>query len=409
MKPLPFESHDAEFVLAQFELVLAEYKINDSNSISIISDQGPNMVGCLGLTSKYSREDCYCHLLATVIKRVLFKVKRQRDGRSTSVYKYIEQAPSVFKLIDAAFKLCEHLKRTHCNKDLPQTTKKAFEVRWSSLYTMLNSIHSVYKEIKHLCTINNTLHWLQGIDADLLKEMVSLLEPFKEVTEILEKYKEPTIHQIIYCRNGIVEHLKQEQTDSVAIKAIKECLMEELNFKWPIKPLHVAAAILDPFQKRVLISKMGCSQEQIEEGKQYLKEVISKVPHERGECNLVTLQPRKKYKISKSMDSLFEDEESLSFEEKVNRELESYDNFSLSNESRKTHQVLTFWESMKDKLKYLSLAAKFILSIPASSSKCECDFSIAGRTKPKTRSSLNPESLEALVLIKDNLDLISDS
>lgn len=61
---------------------------------------------------------------------------------------------------------------------------------------------------------------------------------------------------------------------------------------------------------------------------------------------------------------------------------------------------------MKDKLKYLSISAKFILSIPASSSKYECDFSIAGRTEPKSTSSLNPESLEALVVIKKKIDLI---
>lgn len=304
VKPLANESHDAEFVLSQFELVLEEYKMSSTESISVISDQGSNMTGCLGLSSKYPRDDCFCHLISTVVKRVLFKVKRQRDGHSSSVYKYQEKAPSVFKLNNASFKLCEHLKRTGCNKNLPQTTKKAFEVRWTSLYTMLFSSHKVYKEIKHLCNINDTLSWLQGIDADLLKELVNLLEPFKNATEILEQYKQPTIHLVIYCRNGLVEHLQKDSTDSAPIK---KYLLEKLNYiyKWKIKPLHVAAALLDPIQKRVLISKMGCCLEQIEDGKKYLKETMLKIPHGREErFSQISSQARKKNKLSNSMDSL---------------------------------------------------------------------------------------------------------
>lgn len=63
--------------------------------------------------------------------------------------------------------------------------------------------------------------------------------------------------------------------------------------------------------------------------------------------------------------------------------------------------VLAWWKKNSDAYPILSLMARDFLSIPVSTVSSESAFSAAGRILGKNRTSLSPETLEALVCAKD--------
>jgi hypothetical protein len=54
----------------------------------------------------------------------------------------------------------------------------------------------------------------------------------------------------------------------------------------------------------------------------------------------------------------------------------------------------------------MALVARSILCIPASSSKSECNFSDAGNTLTAKRNGLKPSTLDTLLFMRSNLDLL---
>ena len=61
--------------------------------------------------------------------------------------------------------------------------------------------------------------------------------------------------------------------------------------------------------------------------------------------------------------------------------------------------VLKFWQSNVDEFPYLSILAREIHSIPATSACVERQFSIAGFTLGERRNSLDPEQLDNIICI----------
>ena len=71
--------------------------------------------------------------------------------------------------------------------------------------------------------------------------------------------------------------------------------------------------------------------------------------------------------------------------------------------------VLAWWKKNSDAYPILSLMARDFLSIPVSTVSSESAFSCAGRILGKNRTSLSPETLEALVCAKDWLFGLNDA
>ncbi len=72
-----------------------------------------------------------------------------------------------------------------------------------------------------------------------------------------------------------------------------------------------------------------------------------------------------------------------------------------------TYNVLDWWKKNEDKFPVLSLVARFVLALPASSAKSECNFSDAGNTLTELRTNLSPNHVDELVFLKSNSDLLS--
>ena len=67
-----------------------------------------------------------------------------------------------------------------------------------------------------------------------------------------------------------------------------------------------------------------------------------------------------------------------------------------------------FWKVKATLFPLLSYLARFVLCIPAASSKSERVFSAAGQIVTAKRASLNPEKVEDLVIMTCNSRLLED-
>ena len=75
----------------------------------------------------------------------------------------------------------------------------------------------------------------------------------------------------------------------------------------------------------------------------------------------------------------------------------------------RSESILTWWKSHADVLPRLTVFAKQILAIPASSSSSGRLFSIAGLFDTVKRGNLKLETLETLTLFKTNKKLLEDN
>jgi len=65
------------------------------------------------------------------------------------------------------------------------------------------------------------------------------------------------------------------------------------------------------------------------------------------------------------------------------------------------YDVLGYWKQNESRLPVLSQMARDILAIPLSTVASESTFSVGGRVLDAYRSSLRPETVEAIICLRD--------
>ncbi|KAF7119686.1 hypothetical protein RHSIM_Rhsim13G0120000 [Rhododendron simsii] len=63
--------------------------------------------------------------------------------------------------------------------------------------------------------------------------------------------------------------------------------------------------------------------------------------------------------------------------------------------------ILSWWRSQESRYPVLTVMARVILTVPISTVASEAAFSAGGRVISEKRSSLNPDTVEALIYLKD--------
>jgi len=83
----------------------------------------------------------------------------------------------------------------------------------------------------------------------------------------------------------------------------------------------------------------------------------------------------------------------------LNRQINMYENVEIDDDY--DNNPFTFWLKHKEDLSILAKISKSLLVIPASSAESERHFSIAGQIVTELRSSLDPDCVEAFVVLKE--------
>ena len=69
-------------------------------------------------------------------------------------------------------------------------------IRWLSLINLLQSIVRLYKATQRVFVMQSKFN---GIDEDILKQLIRLLKPFKHVLKILQSTNTPSLYMVLIC------------------------------------------------------------------------------------------------------------------------------------------------------------------------------------------------------------------
>ena len=83
----------------------------------------------------------------------------------------------------------------------------------------------------------------------------------------------------------------------------------------------------------------------------------------------------------------------------LDHQIQVYENLQLDSDY--DYNSLLLWKTQKDTIDMLANIAKLLFIIPASSAEIECHFSIAGQIGTEQRNLLDPDTVEALVVLKE--------
>ncbi|GBG65754.1 hypothetical protein CBR_g52346 [Chara braunii] len=274
--------------------------LQEAYDMGVAVDSGSNMAAIEGIRKIYKWIVCADHKIATVLTTVFNKTSTTTGGvRSSPFYRYHEFAPHLFEMIDNSKTLVRFFKQGNLQNSLSKTLRQENVTQWNSLLILLNSILDSYDEVitmlSRLANTNqqaNKQFLVTRIDKTSLVDLVWFLRRFQTATLKLEQYLEPTIHLVAFERSVLLEYCEPRNepyngedaegnnftisSDSDDIAVIKMLMKDVLREKWILEDLHIAATLLDPWQKERL-DRFGLSEAEVEQGKNCLQEFMYNV------------------------------------------------------------------------------------------------------------------------------------
>lgn len=364
-----------------------------------------------------------------------------------------------------SFKHSSHLKRKLKEKQdqLKYESKikliQDINIRWNSTYDLLDSISCNMRALQALKLENDCLVIHSYVPSEkefeMIDEICNLLLPLKELTNLFAGQTYCTISVLMPAvYNLIYKELPEMKFELIEINSFKEMLIDSLKarFNYLEDDLIKVCTLLDfqfknfeflkddklaeEYKKKAkqalliradeFISTKEQSQIILEETKQ-TKSILKDTSNIRANTQtftqnkgdlptqLVSSQPskviNKKREVKKNISNQLKDKIIISkgnFEKsKLEVEIDNYLNHSLIIDDPIKKEIEVFGSIYFFKENYksyplLTTIAKSFLSLPATSNPCEALFSQSGITQTDLRNRLYPETLENLILIKEN-------
>jgi zinc finger BED domain-containing protein 1 (E3 SUMO-protein ligase ZBED1) len=270
--------------------------------------------------------------------------------------------------------------------------------RWNSCFHMLKRIVLLSDNINDtLQILKKDEHILSNEDLKLVDHVISLLQPFEEITNNLsgESYITsslvlPAIDNCITSveKKSFVGNSKMQNFQN----HLSECLKERFQHLFEDEDFILATFLDQKFKGLKMIKEEQTKETFFLKLKQKMKSIhVDDSPIK-----------RKKEKFSSLFAEYHEEtiEETL---EETEEELQSYINYKLT-ETELNMNPLVFWKH-ENRWKRLQSLTQKVFTICATSTSSERGFSGMGLICTKLRSSLHPETAGGLLFLKKNTDL----
>ena len=147
-------------------------------------------------------------------------------------------------IITCCQELATHFKKCKLQNKLSNSLKQGIDTRWNNLLEILTTVDTVYDEILRIIAERKEEHLIEDIDIYLIRDVTVLLEPFKNDSEILSAYKEPSLHLVLPLVKKFKQVCEIKCARSKAIKQIKRALTAELDGKLSLSDLHYITTFL---------------------------------------------------------------------------------------------------------------------------------------------------------------------
>lgn len=343
--------------------------------IDVVTDKGSNIVKAL--KPPYTRQNCRCHLLNTVLKNTF-----ESDKVPLIMYKTIRLCK----------KIVRHLKQSGKMNQLSKCVIQDCGTRWNYKLDMVKSVVDLYQEIQPLLSVSNREKW--QIDIELAEELILFLTPFKEACKSMEGDTYVTSNKILLWWAEISEHLSENNFARPAVKKTVRIARKIFDRKYTIDMSNKIACFLDPRYRTLKMLTDNDRETVFTEVKRLIQE---ETDNDRQQRN----NPVENRRFACFHGGL--DEDNL-------EEFQSYmdtADFSMywdaKKETESKNLVEFFWRDNKERYPCLYKLARKRLHVPASSSSSERVFSDAGRTFEPRRTKLKPKKLDDLLFIRDQL------
>ena len=304
---------------------------------------------------------------------------------------------------------------------------------------------------------------MDGINDQYLKQLILLLNPFKHIMTLIQCGNSPSLHLVSLCFITLKETLgsyellikyNKENADTTAEGAFVKSIINDddlehelpgnysskfiytfkfykyfhLGIAWFRQRLllllkemlvldirHVAATLLHPRYRSLKKFPDHIKNRCYRYVRQQIKNLRDKANSEENFQDK-SLEPEpKKLKKGTNLFSRFEsgscDEDvhngnqsssgsdEYGFDPKKSDELDRYLLIEI-DKNKDNAEPLQFWKSYRTQLPFLSQYARSILSIPATTTNVEREFSTAGWLLNQRRTSLKPSEVDKILLIR---------
>ena len=409
IKELPV-AHTADNIGEKIEEILDEWNIDKDIIVAAVTDNARNMINAInGMGLRHF--PCMGHTLQLGILKAfdVGPVKTALACVSNIVSHFHRSSKATYSLKEKQNLL--GLK--------PHTLKSSCVTRWGSTYEMLARFIEQQQAICAVLLEDCGDHVLMpsATEFAVVEELVDILKPFNNATEILSGDIYPTlgIVQPVFHR-FLNEVLSSKPGDKDFVKKVKDAIRQNLSTRYQeeeIETMLFVAMYLDPRFKKASMLTAG-RKASIKSFLQYELEVciLNDRQVEVRESSSVEqdLQESesgpKRTKLEKFFgDSIQISSEEVSAAEAAETELQRYeleDPLSLD-----TKKPLLWWKEREVNYKYLSILAKRFLCITSTSVPSERLFSSAGNLLSERRSRLSPENVEKLLFLYENNKLLN--
>lgn len=243
--------------------------------------------------------------------------------------------------------------------------------------------------------------------------MIDFLRPFKEFSDIVEVSKKPTLQNVVPGVRSLLATLSPNTTDSLFIVELKKTAKSLLSEKFIFHQLHRVALFLNPKMRSLkplfqmerdetLRDVLGLiDQISIDTDGILADSALEEHPYNSSGPSAI------KKRRTTGLLAAWEDDE-MDIQENsaptAAMELETYKNFPVPAEIE--FDLLEWWKTQSGQFPRLSILAKRVFCIPASSASSERNFSAAGLVIDKLRSKINPKNVDDLLFLRSSIDMI---
>jgi len=372
------ESHTGEALSAQLLAVFADFGIKDKVA-ALVSDNAGNANLSIRLTAHALATPtrpvvalrCIPHILNLVV-RAGFEVLTGPLQKLKFMVSKLRSSPKDLATLQS---YCEGNEETY-NK--PQTDT---ETRWNSTYALIKSMISMEKS---LFQMRDKLDLsLSDSEWHALKDLITLLKPFLEATNILSGSKYCSLSQAGFISDILCDHLR----DNLQMKHVGiESMLEKLEtYQNSIKDQALLPSFFDPR----CYGKLSNNQVKLS-----LKSITPLLKKE---------DPKRVQKEVSFFEKAFQDDDTTFSKEYP--ELQAYMN---SPKCRWEDDPLDWWARNEKAFPNIAQLARNYLAMLASTVPSEQAFSAAGNTVTDHRNRLASNTIESLMVTQGRLRFLRE-
>ena len=411
-KELPV-AHTADNIGEKIEEMLDEWNIDKDIIVAAVTDNARNMINAINGMG-FCHFPCMGHTLQLgILKAFDIGPVKAALARVSSIVSHFHRSSK------ATYSLKEKQNLLGLK---PHMLKSSCVTRWGSTYEMLARFTEQQQAVCAVLLEDGGDRILMPSSSEfaVIEELVDILKPFNDATEILSGDLYPTLGIVQPVFNRFLsEVLPSKPGDRDIVKKIKDAIRQNLSTRYQeeeIETMLLVAMYLDPRFKKapMLTAEKKASMKSFMKYKLEVY-ILNDRRLRQAEVSIAEQEPpsltepesrSKRTKLEKFFGDTFQNpSEEVSAAEAAEAELQRYeleDPLSLDSKN-----PLLWWKEREVNYKFLSILAKRFLCITSTSVPSERLFSSAGNLLSERRSRLSPENVEKLLFLYENNKLLN--